>query len=452
MLLAVDVQRGVSSPALSRRRNSRVRSSWFHTRRKTSRKWKVNFRRSVMASLLSWTRNSSHCLAPKSKTFYYKMKGDYCRYLAEFATGETKSKADEDACVACAEATKIAEKDLVVNHPVRLAMALSSSVFQSEVLQNPDDVAGGVHVGKNDLGRRDRSPWSRLSRRPRRFHSCSVLQRWVMALLCKSSMSHSWMLSRKSLKLRRSRRAMTPRIKFNRVLWSRSSKFLLFHSLRISLRYLSLGRKIKRNTLWTHMSSTLSTQSKQRCPTSSKIHSKKPIINEKINQVTKHVEIPQLQTVEKTAETPQTQMIQGTQASESLDTAPLHQVHPTDVVKPNDPDANWWVCFQWIGRTELCDRRDVGEQTSIQSHSEQRRLWWPCLAVQALHWMRSKEAPRVWYSTCWRCGSARLKNASFEWSSIPGFFKNGQGSKWRAVPCVFERYVMEWSFWQDRLR
>ena len=81
----------------------------------------------------------------------HKMKGDYYRCLAEFATGETKSKAGEDACVACAEATKIAEKDLVVTHLVRLAMALSSSVFQYEVLQNPDDIAGGVHVGENDL-------------------------------------------------------------------------------------------------------------------------------------------------------------------------------------------------------------------------------------------------------------------------------------------------------------
>ena len=64
----------------------------------------------------------------------HKMKGNYYRYLAEFTTDETKSKVDEDACVACAEATKIAEKDLVVTHPVRLAMALNSSVFQSDVL------------------------------------------------------------------------------------------------------------------------------------------------------------------------------------------------------------------------------------------------------------------------------------------------------------------------------
>ena len=47
----------------------------------------------------------------ESKVFYYKMKGDYYRYFAEFATGEAKSEAREDACVAYAEATKIAEKD-----------------------------------------------------------------------------------------------------------------------------------------------------------------------------------------------------------------------------------------------------------------------------------------------------------------------------------------------------
>ena len=71
----------------------------------------------------------------ESKTFYYKMKGDYYRYFAEFATGDAKSKACEDACFAYAEATKIAEKDLVVTHPVRLAMALSSLDDVSVVAQ-----------------------------------------------------------------------------------------------------------------------------------------------------------------------------------------------------------------------------------------------------------------------------------------------------------------------------
>ena len=58
----------------------------------------------------------------KSKVLYYKMKSDYYRYLAECATGGAKGKATEDTCVACAEATKIAE------NPVRLAMDTKRSL------------------------------------------------------------------------------------------------------------------------------------------------------------------------------------------------------------------------------------------------------------------------------------------------------------------------------------
>ena len=71
----------------------------------------------------------------ESKMLYYQMKSDCYRYLAECATGDAKSKAGEDACVAHAEATKIAEKDLVVTHHVRLAMALSSLDDVSVVAQ-----------------------------------------------------------------------------------------------------------------------------------------------------------------------------------------------------------------------------------------------------------------------------------------------------------------------------
>ena len=55
------------------------------------------------------------------KVLYYKMKSDYYRYLAEYATDDAKGKATEDTCAAYAETTKIAEKDLVMNHPIHLA-------------------------------------------------------------------------------------------------------------------------------------------------------------------------------------------------------------------------------------------------------------------------------------------------------------------------------------------
>ena len=69
----------------------------------------------------------------ESKVLYYKMKSNYYRYLAECATDDAKGKATEGSCAAYAEATKIAEKDLVVTHPVRLAMALSSVVGQRQI-------------------------------------------------------------------------------------------------------------------------------------------------------------------------------------------------------------------------------------------------------------------------------------------------------------------------------
>merc|ERR1711879_807281 len=75
----------------------------------------------------------------ESKVFYQKMKGDYYRYIAEFSDGDAKSKAAENARLAYEEASKVAEKELAVTHPIRLGLALNYSVFQYEVLSNPED-------------------------------------------------------------------------------------------------------------------------------------------------------------------------------------------------------------------------------------------------------------------------------------------------------------------------
>jgi 14-3-3 protein epsilon len=75
----------------------------------------------------------------ESKVFYQKMKADYYRYIAEFSDGDKKSKAAESARGAYEDAQKVAEKDLAVTHPIRLGLALNFSVFQYEVLQNPDE-------------------------------------------------------------------------------------------------------------------------------------------------------------------------------------------------------------------------------------------------------------------------------------------------------------------------
>merc|ERR1712066_287648 len=75
----------------------------------------------------------------ESKVFYQKMKGDYYRYIAEFTEGNDKSAAAENARKAYEEAHQAAEKGLAVTHPIRLGLALNYSVFQYEVLQNPDE-------------------------------------------------------------------------------------------------------------------------------------------------------------------------------------------------------------------------------------------------------------------------------------------------------------------------
>merc|ERR1712187_784883 len=75
----------------------------------------------------------------ESKVFYEKMKADYFRYIAEFSEGDAKNAAAENARKAYQEAVKVAEKDLAVTHPIRLGLALNFSVFQYEVLNNPDE-------------------------------------------------------------------------------------------------------------------------------------------------------------------------------------------------------------------------------------------------------------------------------------------------------------------------
>lgn len=74
----------------------------------------------------------------ESKVFYLKMKGDYYRYLAEVAIGETRTVVIEDSQRAYSEAFDIAKTQMQPTHPIRLGLALNFSVFYYEILNSPE--------------------------------------------------------------------------------------------------------------------------------------------------------------------------------------------------------------------------------------------------------------------------------------------------------------------------
>lgn len=83
-----------------------------------------------------------NCLIPSTttaelKVFFYKMKGDYYRYIAEFANSDDKQAATGAAEDAYEEATKLADAKLPSTHPIRLGLALNFSVFYYEIANDP---------------------------------------------------------------------------------------------------------------------------------------------------------------------------------------------------------------------------------------------------------------------------------------------------------------------------
>ena len=85
----------------------------------------------------------SNELVPRStneegNVFYYKMKGDYHRYLAEFQSGDVRKASSQEALTSYDSASTIANAELPPTHPIRLGLALNFSVFFYEIMNSPD--------------------------------------------------------------------------------------------------------------------------------------------------------------------------------------------------------------------------------------------------------------------------------------------------------------------------
>mmetsp|Transcript_22226 Transcript_22226/g.56074 ORF Transcript_22226/g.56074 Transcript_22226/m.56074 type:complete len:252 (+) Transcript_22226:267-1022(+) len=75
----------------------------------------------------------------ESKVFWLKMRGDYCRYLAEsLDDNDAHHKAAEDAHEAYKQASSLALNHLPAIHPIRLGLALNYSVFYYEILNSAE--------------------------------------------------------------------------------------------------------------------------------------------------------------------------------------------------------------------------------------------------------------------------------------------------------------------------
>ncbi len=74
----------------------------------------------------------------EGKVYFFKMKADYNRYVAEFSSGDKKNQAAQKALTAYNDALNVAKETLSPTHPIKLGLSLNHSVFYYEIMQNPE--------------------------------------------------------------------------------------------------------------------------------------------------------------------------------------------------------------------------------------------------------------------------------------------------------------------------
>ena len=89
----------------------------------------------------------------EARVFYLKMKGDYNRYIAEYASGELKTSVANRALEAYKQATESA-RSLPAIHPISLGLALNNSVFYYEVM-NDHETACKIAKDTLDLANKE---------------------------------------------------------------------------------------------------------------------------------------------------------------------------------------------------------------------------------------------------------------------------------------------------------
>eukprot|EP01123_Difflugia_compressa_P009073 TRINITY_DN28_c2_g1_i1.p1 TRINITY_DN28_c2_g1~~TRINITY_DN28_c2_g1_i1.p1 ORF type:complete len:241 (+),score=58.18 TRINITY_DN28_c2_g1_i1:158-880(+) len=75
-----------------------------------------------------------HATGEESKVFYYKMKGDYFRYKAEFSVEDARKEAAKQSLEGYQQALDSATQHLASTNPIRLGLVLNFSVFYYEIL------------------------------------------------------------------------------------------------------------------------------------------------------------------------------------------------------------------------------------------------------------------------------------------------------------------------------